>query len=204
VRNVIITQEAYAAAALRYTHALAEWHAHDSTSSRVRVQCTEQLMQPTKHSEMNVTPGLSFSAADKAASNHPRYMAHKDRGVELSLIKDEAEADRDVAKLRANNSRALLYAMLQARDALRMQYTGPDGTGAAFHLPASVFKSGAPAPACGHLTLHADCPTCVAERENVPSDRMHCALCQHVYGDGETAAEHLRTDHPTISRVLGT
>lgn len=102
LRQVVITQERYASAATDYIDRLAEWQAVDSLTGRTRQQCVKDL----------VAGGMAATPADKAASDHPTYTAHKDRVIVLANAKDEADVARDVARLRATNARATLDAML--------------------------------------------------------------------------------------------
>lgn len=87
-----------------YIERLAEWQTMDALTGRTRQRCVKLLVEG----------GMAPTPADKAASDHPDYTEHKDRCLELAMAKDEAEAERDVAKMRATNARELLRAMVSA------------------------------------------------------------------------------------------
>jgi hypothetical protein len=82
------------------------WQLADSQGARIRVGVVERLQQPAPEGK-----GLSYSAADKAASAEPEYTQHKDRCAELAAAKQDAEAERDAALHSMLNAREILHAM---------------------------------------------------------------------------------------------
>lgn len=76
------------------------FYREDVKGSSIRIQCTELLQQdeygPPDEFAPNaprplVRKAMSYSAADKAASDHPLYQAHKQRRLELGSQKAETE-----------------------------------------------------------------------------------------------------------------
>lgn len=101
VLNMLTAEAEFEQAARVFQLASEEWWAVDSLTGRVRARCVKQLVES----------GMAATPADKAASDHPDYTSHKDKCVELLLRKDEAEIERDVAKLRVTNARTLVEAL---------------------------------------------------------------------------------------------
>jgi hypothetical protein len=67
------------------------YYGHEMKSSSVRIQCTTDLQQDEYVGEQLVRKALSYSAADKAASDHPRYQAHKQQAHLLATAYKAAE-----------------------------------------------------------------------------------------------------------------
>lgn len=123
---MMLTAEAQFEHASRvYAERLAEWQSIDSLTGRIRQQCVDELtksanwltradLAPDIVAYLGRHSGASATAADKLASGHPRYTRHKDACVELTVRKDEAEIERDIARMRALNARALVDAIAAA------------------------------------------------------------------------------------------
>lgn len=94
-------EDAYLRATQRVAGCNATWARLDVQTGRVRAGCTEE----------GTKGGLSPTAADKAASAHPRYTAHKDATAEARAALDDAISQQNVALARMLNARAFLTAL---------------------------------------------------------------------------------------------
>lgn len=104
VTQLLAAEAEYAERTVAYLSALEDWQQLDMTSGRTRVQCSKELQ----------AGGMSATAADKAASDHPTYTAHKDALLAAAIAKDEATAEREIAYARMRNAREILRAMIES------------------------------------------------------------------------------------------
>jgi hypothetical protein len=107
--TVADARRAYRDASKRYLEKLDEWRREDVRSARVRAEAAADIQA------QNV--GMSPSAVDKAASNHPLYTAYKDKCAVLSQEKDALFAEVTVAGESAKAARMMLAAVLQLSEA---------------------------------------------------------------------------------------
>lgn len=88
--------------ALEAREAATAFYREDVQGSSIRIRCTELLQQDeyapaepsdgfTEGAQVLVRKAMSYSAADKAASDHPLYQQHKHRRLELGSRKAETE-----------------------------------------------------------------------------------------------------------------
>lgn len=92
-----------------YLDKLDAWQRADDQGARIRVGVVARLQKPLADGGA----GMSYSAADKAASGDPEYTGHKDHTAALAAAKNEAEIERDTALHAMLNARAVLKAMTQ-------------------------------------------------------------------------------------------
>lgn len=72
----------------------------DVESASIRVQCAEELQQPRTLDSGDTVKGLSASAAETAASAHPRYLEHKRKTQRAGQERARCERIRDAARMR--------------------------------------------------------------------------------------------------------
>lgn len=125
----------YENAAAAYLDALERWRALDVQTGRVRAGVIERLMypkgKPNPEALDNVSPVMSQTAADKAASGDPEYTEHKDQTAAASAEKDAAELTMNVGLQKVMTARELLRTLvvINAAEQSRPLVVMPGGAG---------------------------------------------------------------------------
>jgi hypothetical protein len=94
------------------------FYRHDVLGGAVRVRCAADLATDRFEGDVLIRKGLAATVADKAASDHPEYVAHKAETQRLGAAKAAAENAATQALETLHNAREYLRAHI-ARSMLR-------------------------------------------------------------------------------------